>query len=246
MGAGGSGFAQLGLAREHPATAIREAVALIRQLWRGQQAEFHGQLIDWAGGGLEFRCRPDIPVVIAARGPRLLELAGEIADGAIVAAGVAPGAIAWAAERIAEGERRARREPGSTEILHMTYVAVDNDVAAARRAVRHAIYGVVAGSHPHYEFLRAAGVQPPPALVAYLDSGGRDRQEVIGRISDEMVDALTIAGTDQDCQAGLEALLRAGVHHIVLAPVATDETDEIGSLRRIAGAILPHIRPPRH
>ena len=87
MGAGGSGFAQLGLRREHPATAIREAVALIRQLWRGQQAEFHGQLIDWAGGGLEFRCRPDIPVVIAARGPRLLELAGEIADGAIVAAG---------------------------------------------------------------------------------------------------------------------------------------------------------------
>ena len=77
-------------------------------------------------------------------------------------------------------------------------------------------------------------------------SGGRDRQEVIGRISDEMVDALTIAGTDQDCQAGLEALLRAGVHHIVLAPVATDETDEIGSMRRIAGAVLPHIRPPRH
>jgi hypothetical protein len=36
------------------------------------------------------------------------------------------------------------------------------------------------------------------------------------------------------------------VHHIVLAPVATDETDETGSLRRIAGAVLPHIRPPRH
>jgi alkanesulfonate monooxygenase SsuD/methylene tetrahydromethanopterin reductase-like flavin-dependent oxidoreductase (luciferase family) len=68
----------------------------------------------------------------------------------------------------------------------------------------------------------------------------------ITRISDEMVDALTIAGTDEDCQAGLEALLRAGVHHIVLAPVAADETDEIGSLRRIAGAVLPHIRPPRH
>jgi hypothetical protein len=35
----------------------------------------------------------------------------------------------------------------------------------------------------------------------------------------------------------------------VLAPVAaaeTDETDETGSLRRIVGAVLPHIRPPRH
>ena len=68
----------------------------------------------------------------------------------------------------------------------------------------------------------------------------------ITRISDEMVDALTIAGTDEDCQAGLEALLRAGVHHIVLAPVAADEADEIGSLRRIAGAVLPHVRRPRH
>jgi alkanesulfonate monooxygenase SsuD/methylene tetrahydromethanopterin reductase-like flavin-dependent oxidoreductase (luciferase family) len=68
----------------------------------------------------------------------------------------------------------------------------------------------------------------------------------ITRISDEMVDALTIAGTDEDCQAGLEALLRAGVHQIVLAPVAADETDEIGSLRRIACAVLPHIRPSWH
>jgi hypothetical protein len=35
----------------------------------------------------------------------------------------------------------------------------------------------------------------------------------------------------------------------VMAPVAaaeTDETDETGSLRRIVGAVLPHIRPPRH
>jgi 5,10-methylenetetrahydromethanopterin reductase len=243
IGAGGSGFAQLGLRREHPATAIREAIALIRQLWSGKDGEFRGELIHWAGGSLEFRCRPDIPVVIAARSPRLLELAGEVADGAIVAAGVAPGAIAWAAERIAEGERRAGRVPGSTEILHMTYVAVDSDVAAARRAVRHAIYGVVAGSHPRYEFLRAAGVEPPPALVAYLDGGGRDRTEVIARISDDMVDALTIAGTEDDCQAGLEALLAAGVDHIVLAPVAADETDEIGCLRRIASLILPRIRP---
>jgi hypothetical protein len=44
-------------------------------------------------------------------------------------------------------------------------------------------------------------------------------------------------------------LVRAGVDHIVLVPVAaaeTDETDETGSLRRIVGAVLPHIRPPRH
>ncbi len=120
--------------------------------------------------------------------------------------------IAWAAARIGEGERRGPREPGNTEILHMTYVAVDSDVAAARA--------------------RPSG------------TAARDRKEVIGRISDgDMVDALTIPGTEEDCRAGLEALLAAGVNHIVLAPVAADETDAIGCLRRIANAVLPHIRP---
>jgi hypothetical protein len=39
------------------------------------------------------------------------------------------------------------------------------------------------------------------------------------------------------------------VHHVVLAPVGadeTDETDEIGCLRRIVDTVLPRIRPPRH
>jgi alkanesulfonate monooxygenase SsuD/methylene tetrahydromethanopterin reductase-like flavin-dependent oxidoreductase (luciferase family) len=65
------------------------------------------------------------------------------------------------------------------------------------------------------------------------------------RISDDMVDALTIAGTEDDCGAGIEALLRAGVQHVLLAPVAAGETDEMGCLRRIAGAVLPRIRPVR-
>jgi 5,10-methylenetetrahydromethanopterin reductase len=242
IGAGGSGFAQLGLARERPAVAIREAIELIRALWRGGAVEYHGRQIDWNAGALEFRCRPDIPIVIAARSPRLLELAGEVADGVIIAAGVAPGAIAWARERVSEGERRAQRKPGSTEILHMTYVALDEDVAAARKAVRRAIFGAVVGSHPRYEFLQASGVEPPPALVSYLDGGGRDPAEVMARISDDMVDALTIAGTQDDCGAALEALIRTGVQHVLLAPVATGATDEIGFLRRFSRAILPGLR----
>ena len=80
IGAGGSGFRQLGLSRTKPAVAVRESIEVIRRLWSGEEFEFGGRIVTWKRGALEFKCRPDIPVVIAARGPFLLELAGEVAE----------------------------------------------------------------------------------------------------------------------------------------------------------------------
>ena len=136
IGAGGSGFRQLGLTRTKPAVAVRELIELMRRLWRGEEFEFEGRIINWKRGALEFECRPDIPVVIAARGPFLLELAGEVADGAIVASGVSPGGVAWARELIARGEARAGRQQGQTELLHMTYISIDEYLASRARQSR--------------------------------------------------------------------------------------------------------------
>ncbi|MDQ6692729.1 MAG: LLM class flavin-dependent oxidoreductase, partial [Candidatus Dormibacteraeota bacterium] len=88
MGAGGSGFSQLGLSRDRPALALREAIHLIRMLWSGAEVEYQGTSVQWGKGEIEFPVRANIPIVIAARGPKLLELAGEVADGVIVATGV--------------------------------------------------------------------------------------------------------------------------------------------------------------
>ena len=177
IGAGGSGFRQLGLARTKPAVAVRELIEVIRRLWRGEEFEFEGRIINWKRGELEFKCRPDIPVVIAARGPLLLELAGEVADSAIVASGVSPGGVAWARHLIAQGELRAGREQGQTELMHMTYISIDEDPRVARQTVKKALVGTVVGSHPTYDFLKANGLEIPSDLSAYLDSGGYDAPE---------------------------------------------------------------------
>src|SRR5258705_6445293 len=114
MGAGGSGFAKMGLAGPRPAVATREAIEICRRLWAGEEFALEGRVVSWRRGRLEFACRPDIPVVIAARGPYLLELAGQVADGAILASGVTPGGVGWAREPIAKGRRRARPGAGPT------------------------------------------------------------------------------------------------------------------------------------
>ena len=242
IGAGGSGFRQLGLNRTKPALAVRESIDLIRRLWRGEDLEFHGQIINWNQGALEFSCRADIPIVIAARGPHLLELAGELTDGAIVASGVSAGGVAWARRLIERGERKAGRTPGHTELLHMTYISIDDRPALARQTVKRALVGTVVGSHPTYEFLKANGLEIPAELFGYLDSGGHDPARIIELIPDSFVSKLAIAGTVDDCANQLQALLDVGIQHPLLAPIPLHDGGEIELLRLCVDQVMPHLR----
>jgi len=242
IGAGGSGFRQLGLARTKPAVAVRESIEVIRRLWSGEEFEFEGRIINWKRGALEFKCRPDIPVVIAARGPFLLELAGEVADAAIVASGVSPGGVGWARQLIAKGEMRAGRPQGQTDLMHMTYISIDEDPRVARQTVKKALVGTVVGSHPTYDFLRANGLEIPSDLSAYLDSGGYDAPRIIELIPDSFVDKLAIAGTVEDCAIQLQGLLDAGIQHPLLAPIPLRDGGEIEILEQFVSRIMPELK----
>jgi 5,10-methylenetetrahydromethanopterin reductase len=242
IGAGGSGFRQLGMIRTRPAVAVREAIEVIRRLWKGEEFEFQGEIVHWNRGALEFACRPDIPIVIAARGPHLLELAGELADAAIVASGVSAGGVDWAREKIAKGERKAGRPPGSTELMHMTYISIDDRPAVARQTVKRALVGTVVGSHPTYDFLRSNGLDIPADLFAYLDSGGQEPARIIELIPDAFVDKLAIAGTVDDCVEQLQSLLDVGIQHPLLAPIPRVEGGEIELLRTCADRVLPKLK----
>ena len=77
-----------------------------------------------------------VPIYVAATGPRMLKLAGEIADGVILMNGVAPPLIQAAIDIVREGERAAGRKEGSTNIVvwaacHPNYEAVKFNVARA-------------------------------------------------------------------------------------------------------------------
>ncbi|HET6319561.1 MAG TPA: LLM class flavin-dependent oxidoreductase, partial [Chloroflexota bacterium] len=70
-----------GESRPKPVQAVREAVEICRRMWRGERVEFEGEVMRLHEAHLQFVApRPDIDVLIAARGKRMLALAGEIAD----------------------------------------------------------------------------------------------------------------------------------------------------------------------
>ncbi|MDP9264554.1 MAG: LLM class flavin-dependent oxidoreductase, partial [Chloroflexota bacterium] len=87
---------------------------------------------------------PGTPIYLAALGPAMLRLAGAVADGAALNWCTAEH-VRWSRERVAEGAVGAGREPADVPVVEYIRVAVDDDVALARRALAKAVLGYALG-----------------------------------------------------------------------------------------------------
>src|SRR5205823_306716 len=133
IGAGISGFAELGIGREKPARAIREAVTLIRRLLAGETVEIHGEVVRFADGRLDFAPpRADVPIHVASNGPLGQRAAGAVADGAIMeGCGNAPEARALAAA-VAAGAQETGRHATAVQLVARLNACIGPDGKGAR------------------------------------------------------------------------------------------------------------------
>src|SRR5579862_4588991 len=102
IGAGDRPLLALG---QRPATlaTLEAAVAGIRRLWRGEEVDLAAREFTMSRAHLRFPARADIPVYLSASGPKTLELAGRVADGAILLVGLFPEALEWAISHLTRG-----------------------------------------------------------------------------------------------------------------------------------------------
>jgi alkanesulfonate monooxygenase SsuD/methylene tetrahydromethanopterin reductase-like flavin-dependent oxidoreductase (luciferase family) len=131
-----------GLADVPPIALMRDWLIALRGLVAGERVELAGRAVTLKGVQLDWPLgeRPRVPVHLAALGPQMLRLAGSHADGAALN-WCSPEQIAWSRERVAEGARKAGRDPNAVEIVEYVRVCVDDDEDAARRAYTRAIMG---------------------------------------------------------------------------------------------------------
>jgi 5,10-methylenetetrahydromethanopterin reductase len=156
LGTGGYGpgfWASVGLP-DRPIAVMREYVTAVRGLLAGQQVAA-GPIITRAGSGtpgwprsasLGVADLPSAPVYLAALGPQMLRLAGEVADGVLLN-WATPERIAVSRERVDAGAARADRDPGTVPMTMYIRVCVDDDVIAARRALGAQVLSYAMG-HP--------------------------------------------------------------------------------------------------
>ena len=137
IGAGISGFVELGVERKKPAVAIREAIEVVRALLKGESVDFHGDVVSFNNGKLSFKpVRADIPVYVASNGPLGQRMTGGIADGAIMeGCGNVEEVKAFRAV-LAEGARRKGRDPSAVKVVARMSSAVMNGRSSGLTTIR--------------------------------------------------------------------------------------------------------------
>jgi alkanesulfonate monooxygenase SsuD/methylene tetrahydromethanopterin reductase-like flavin-dependent oxidoreductase (luciferase family) len=211
-----------GYERKLPMTAVREAVEVCRRMFAGEAVTLQGREISVEGAKLNFTpFRRDLPILIAARGRNMLELAGELADIVHLASFfVNAGHHRENLEHVKRGAERAGRRMGTFEIDISMPCSVSDDRNAARRAAkRPAAQGILwTAAAERYSRERKDWVRPkqfsvPEHVIEALASWDFWTQahfpdRLADLISDDVLDQFALAGTPEECAERLRALQR--------------------------------------
>ena len=188
---------------------MREVVLTVKGLLAGETLPF---------GNTQTRLRNvsavPTPVYMTAAGPRMVELAGEVADGVLLMVGLDPRAVAEARRLLAVGAQRAGRDLTDFPVIFITPMAVDDGDGSARRWPQGWLSPgqpwIAYPSKSNFHWLRQAGIDIPDEIQP-------------GQVSDDLAaricDAFGVFGTDEECAIRLErAVDESGVRHVFLFP----------------------------
>lgn len=239
IGTGDSGVYTLG---KRPArlAELEESVNVMQSLMDGDSVEYEGEDIQltWLQ---ESGYTPDVPVYIAAEGPKTLELAGKIADGVYVGTGLSPELIRESIERVDAGARAAGKDPETVSkwILARANVGDDREKAVDEikmelaASANHAFRFTLDEKHvpdEHKEAIRTLQEQYDPHDHESLNQDGhQDLVDDLG-LTDFLADRFAIVGTADECVEQLRNLADVeGVDGVLLPAYAEEKRQFISS-----------------
>lgn len=233
LGAGG-GLGAYGIERHGPVQALRETIEIVRRLTSGETVTFSGHHFRLDGAHLDFPAVRTVPIYVAARGPRILSLAGELADGVIIGGFAQPGGIGYSQRQIEAGLAKRGRPRSDIDQLSWLYISASPSRDAARIAVSKIVLASLITSRP---ILDEIGIELPAALRAHLDASGwvyprETPEQAAALLPDHIVDAFAVYGTPAECVARVRQIRSCGINHVcfVLFPPAGETVSSLASL----------------
>ncbi len=212
-----------GLPFAQPLQRVRETVALLRQILAGEKTNFVGTTVRSQGFCLKEVPTAPVPIYLGAMGRKMLQLAGEIADGVVLNDFTPVERLPWALEQIDLGARRRGRRVDDLEIVKRRAVRMTENADEARAAMDYfrqhlSFYS----SAPVYqEILIQLGHQ---AAIDEIRAGyaQRDRARVMRAISDEMVSQVFKSGSADEWRTRVREDYASGIDTLIVSPQASD------------------------
>jgi 5,10-methylenetetrahydromethanopterin reductase len=193
-----------------PYTNVVETVRALRRWLDGEPLGFSPTT--FPGGvdsRLDFVPPSPVRVDIGAVNGRMMQAAGEFADGVQLGALVSPAYARWAVERLAAGAARASRSVTSLTVSSNVLVSVDEDRALARRGVREVIAYYLA--RVEGVVVDTSGADPENVAAVRMAVRGQGVEVGAAMVSDQVIDTFAAAGTIDDVTSGLRRFVDAGI-----------------------------------
>ncbi|MGH8862742.1 MAG: LLM class flavin-dependent oxidoreductase [Jatrophihabitantaceae bacterium] len=225
-----------------PLTRMRETIEVIRAACRGEKIDVHGETVDIPRGeGRPMRLAIEsarIPIYVAALSPRMLRLTGAVADGWLGTSFVPEGSAAYF-DPLAAGAAESGRTLADLDICQGAEVAfaADEDelarmVRARKKELAFSLGGMGSASTNFYNdaYSRQGWAEVAAEVRQAWQSGARD--DAAALVTDEMVLATTLIGTEDRVRERLRVWRDAGVTTVRLYPGGESLDERLTTLAR--------------
>lgn len=218
---------KVGIERRKPLAAMREVVEVTRRLLAMERVTFHGEFVRVTDIEIDIvhgdRSPKQVPIYIGATGMKMMELAGEIADGVVLNYMVGPLYNRQALEALADGAARAGRRVEEIDRPQLVVCSLDENRQVALDRARELLTQYL-GQQPH--IMKASGVDP--GLIEEINkvltwpAGPEEIRKAMHIVPDDAVQMISAAGTPEECRAKVREYVEAGCTCPVLYPLGDD------------------------
>ena len=214
----------VGIERKKPLTAMKETVLILRRLLNMERVSFEGEFIHVNGIELDVvhgRREPrHVPIMIGATGDQMMELTGEIADGAVLNYCVPPEYNDRALDLLAAGAKKAGRNFDEIDRPQLIVCSVDHDHDKAIDTTKMLLCQYLA-QQPH--IAKASGVAQEVVTEIQSILGWPATKEQINKakhfVPDELVLRITASGTPEEAHTKVQEYIKRGATCPILYPV---------------------------
>jgi len=217
----------VGIKRHKHLKAMRETIEVMRKLLNMEtvtyEGEFHkvnGIKLDVVHGNTNPR---NVPLMIGATGPKMMELTGEIADGAVLNYCVSPDYNDQAMELLEKGAKKAGRSVDDLDRPQLVVCSVDHDENKARHEAKWLLTQYLA-QQPH---IAKASNTPQKVVDKVQETLGwpctkEQVEKAMQYVPDEIVDKISASGTPEQARKKVQEYIDHGCTCPILYPMAED------------------------
>jgi probable F420-dependent oxidoreductase len=203
-----------------PLAAMRDMVTILRRVLRGEAVSYEGEIFSIRSFQLQMELPERRPrIYVAANGPKMIQLAGEIADGMIGYFHSVEYVRDVVMPNLREGVKRGGRSLDDLDVTVGFPALVTRDESGIELVKGQVMmFATALDSAPAYaDSVRAAGYESEMAEIQARVAAG-DLAGAVAAVPDEMANALTMAGTADNVRRRLDAYRDAGLTGVMLNP----------------------------